>query len=172
MSALSKILGTFGASHPFEHAGKVYRFPLIDQRCKDALAKAYFARCRETLRLMREELTEEQYGARLDRVVADYDAGRYDFPFGESMNYFWTAGLPAFLQVVLEIPREEAELLTRERLVDIQALALCVVTESFPDFRKGILRMEAAGLLGDLGEGLGTFLTLTSPPSSAIPPPS
>jgi hypothetical protein len=160
MSELAAILGAYAAGHGLEHGGKVYTFGRIDQARKAALTARYYRRAREAVYAMREEMSEAEYNRALDGCREEWRAGAYDFPMGESLGYFLGAGLAEFVEALTGCTAEEALALAAGRGTDATHLALCVVTESFPDLKKKLLLAEEKGML----EGLSSLAALIASP--------
>lgn len=144
MSQLAKILGAYAPGHPLEHNGKTFTFNRVTQKVKAALELAYFKRKRETVYLIKEELSEQEYDRQLSHVTDAYSSGRYAFPMGESFAYFMGAGVAELVTHLTGCERTDAEQLIADRQLDVMHLCLCVTVESFPDLKKKLMTSKAA----------------------------
>ena len=158
MSAMAKILGAFAPGHSIDHGGKTFTFARCDHATIAALESAYFKRARQTVYDMRGELTEEEYERALDRETDKYNQGRFAFPIGESFGYFLSpGGLPRLVEALCGCTPADARGLAQDRTVEVMHVCLCVVAESFPDFKKKILKTAAAG--GAQADALAALLS-------------
>lgn len=148
MSQLSKILGAYAPGHKFTSGGKEYTFGPVTQQVKDQLAKLYFKRARESVYAMKGELEADDFRHLLDRVTDNWTKGRYNFPSEDTFNFYLSPeGMPHLLSVLLSVPAEEAAKLLDTQAAELTHMTLCVVLESFPDFRQRLRQLEDAGRL-------------------------
>ncbi len=139
----------------------------MSQKTKVALAAAYFARARETVYAEREHVSEEQYERMLSRVTDAWTRGAYAFPMGESFSYYLGEGVARLVGFLTGCTPDEAEALVQERSIDVMHLCLCVVCESFPDLKKKLLALAAAG--SPQMDELAALLSSSDQPATPTP---
>lgn len=133
MSDLAKILGNSGEPHAIVHDGKTYRFRLIDQVAKDAVAKRLYQRARDAVYLDRDHLTSEEYQASLDRVRDRYESGQYGFYTKRTCDLLQTpTGVMLILSILSGENEESLVPLIASRPEEVNVVLKTIFAESFP----------------------------------------
>lgn len=167
MSALASILGTYAVGHTLDHDGKAFTFGRINQGVKGALAIAHYKRAREAVYLTRGEGTQEEYELQLKEATALYRAGKFDFPEKEPMAYYMGPGLAELVAILTRTKIEDAARLVEEREVEVQHILLCIMAESFPNWKARLLQVE--GQPGQQGKEIATLVSMLAGNASAPP---
>lgn len=137
---LSELLGNFCPPHTLTHGGKLYSFHLIDKAMQAGLEKAYWKHCRDTLALLKDDMSAEEYSAERGRILKEFQRGAYAFPQGESKDWFFGAGLPDLLSHLTGCTLEEAHALIEALPDDVAELAMVVFLESFPNAKTRLIQ--------------------------------
>lgn len=133
MTDLPKLLGNAGEPHAITHNGKTFKFRLIDQKAKDAVAKRLYQQARDAVYADKDRLTPDEYAAVLDRVYDRYSRGEFGFLTERTLGILKTpAGVLLLLSVLSGESDEDLAKLLDERGAEAQAVIKTILAESFP----------------------------------------
>lgn len=135
MGVTSEILGNSGSSHVIEHAGKQYRFRLIDQAVQSAWEKRLYEKDIEAVKIQKDAglLDAQEYAAQLARLTAAYRDGEYEMLSPGGMKLLTSmSGVRQLLTLLLQCPADEMlQLLLAKKLEVVEKVRL-IIAESFP----------------------------------------
>lgn len=161
MSAMAKVLGDYAVGHTITHGGTDFVFGRITHEMAAALELAYFERLVEGLEEIKGKIGERSYDRQLGRITDNYTRNQYAFPIGESFAYYMQGGgLAELVEQLTGRDFAACEKLCGEMPVRVMHVCLCVTTESFPDLKKKILKLEEKG--GEEFEEMAKMLALFS----------
>ena len=133
MGVVSEVLGNHGAAHTIDWNGKTYRLRLIDQVVKSAFEKARLAKAKEALATLKDVLTPEEYNARLDAKIKQYEAGEMEIFSEEGMAFIKTMpGMRLLLSLMIDCEANELMGLLLARKEELIPLISLILRESFP----------------------------------------
>ena len=133
MGVVSQVLGNYGAAHEIEHLGRRYKFSLIDQRVKSAFEKARFQKAKAPLLLIKDDVSEAEFGRRLQEKIDLYDAGEYEIFSESSIKYMQTMqGMRLLLSLIVDCDEIELMSLILTKKDELVPLMGVILRESFP----------------------------------------
>lgn len=141
MSELSNARGD-GPRHPFKACGKDYSIGLLTRDIKIAFAKSLYARAREAVKAMRDDMDKAEHQAMFDRLSDEYTLGEFSME-GKRGQAFLLKPVGRILLLSLLIGTDEHEamqiLVDADAAPEVQSLLRTVLKESFPGVKDEVL---------------------------------